>query len=81
MRTSHLALLTATAVVCSFAQSTSGCKSETTTPDARPLGTSVPVTGNVQLDGIDGPVDVVRDSFGMIHIYATSVADAVRLGR
>lgn len=78
MRTAHLALLTATAVVCSFAHSTTGCKSETGTPDARPLGTSVPVTGNVQLDGLAGPVDVVRDSFGMIHIYATSVADAIR---
>lgn len=49
-------------------------------PDARPLGADVPfTTETVEMDGLTGPVDVVRDSFGMIHIYANDVADAMRV--
>jgi penicillin amidase len=47
---------------------------------SRPLGDdSVPITDNVQLQNLAGPVDAVRDSFGMIHIYATNVPDALRV--
>jgi penicillin amidase len=50
-----------------------------TTP-TRPLGDdSVPITDNVQLTGLSGPVDAVRDEYGMIHIYATSIPDAMRV--
>lgn len=51
-----------------------------TAVDPRPLGNDVPITTEViELDGLQGDVDVVRDSAGMIHIYATSVADAARV--
>ena len=30
------------------------------------------IDGEVQLDGLDGPVDIYRDSFGVPHIYATT---------
>lgn len=60
--------------------------SETSVPnpipqaDGRPLGDDVPfTTEQVELDGLQGPVDVVRDTYGTIHIYATSVADALRV--
>ncbi len=80
MRLQRLALFATAATACLLGPSLTDCKSDApTTPDARPLGNSVPVTGNVQIDGLQGPVDVVRDSFGMIHIYATSVADALRV--
>lgn len=31
--------------------------------------------GEIALDGLDGPVDVLRDSFGVVHIYAESEHD------
>ncbi len=49
-------------------------------PDTRPLGdSSVPITDNVQMTGLTGPVDAVRDEYGMIHIYATNINDAMRV--
>ncbi len=49
-------------------------------PTPRPLGDdSVPITDNVQLKNLSGPVDAVRDEYGMIHIYATNVPDAMRV--
>jgi len=54
------------------------CSSSSTT--SRPLGDdSVPITENVSVTGLAGPVDAVRDEFGMMHIYATSVTDALRV--
>ncbi len=32
-------------------------------------------TGNIQLSGLDGPVDVYRDSMGIPHIYAATIHD------
>ena len=40
---------------------------------------SVTVTSRKTVDGLVGPVDVVRDTYGMIHIRATSVVDALRV--
>ena len=49
-------------------------------PTQRPLGDdTVPITENVSVTGLAGPVDAVRDEYGMIHIYATSVGDAMRV--
>jgi len=48
-------------------------------PEQRPLPNSVPITDNVQLSGLTGPVDAVRDEYGMIHIYATNINDAMRV--
>jgi len=45
--------------------------------DAAPAGPydSVHVDEVISVDGLDGPVDVVRDEYGVPHIYATTVAD------
>jgi penicillin G amidase len=44
-----------------------------------PLGPGVDVTATLSLQGLSGPVDVVRDKYGRPHIYATSVTDAMRV--
>ncbi len=44
-----------------------------------PLGDRLPIDEELDLEGLEGPVDAVRDEQGRIHIYATSVADAVRV--
>jgi penicillin amidase len=33
------------------------------------------IDGTVRLDGLDGPVDVLRDAFGVPHVYADTVDD------
>ncbi|OGO64075.1 MAG: peptidase S45 [Chloroflexi bacterium RBG_19FT_COMBO_55_16] len=33
------------------------------------------ITGEIQLTGLDGPVDIFRDKFGIPHIYATNPED------
>ena len=78
MRRSALFMLAASAALLG-PSATTGCKSDAAAANARPLGADVPITGNIKVDHLDGPVDVVRDSFGMIHIYATSMTDAVRV--
>lgn len=35
------------------------------------------IDGEIQLSGLDGPVDIYRDSFGVPHIYATSEHDLI----
>jgi penicillin amidase len=44
-----------------------------------PLGTvaGLPVDTKLSLSGLSGPVDVVRDTFGRPHVYATTVPDAM----
>jgi penicillin amidase len=39
----------------------------------------VPVTARVKIDRLTGPVDVVRDRYGMVHIRATTLEDALRV--
>ena len=41
-----------------------------------PFG-DVPLTGVIHVNGLDGPVDIVRDKFGVVHIYAQSIGDAI----
>ena len=49
-------------------------------PDAGPDGGDLPpVTGRQQITGLKGPVDVMRDKYGMIHIYASTAEDAFRV--
>ena len=41
-------------------------------------GKSFPqIDGEIQLDGLDGPVDIYRDSFGVPHIYAATMHDLI----
>lgn len=43
-----------------------------------PIGDRLQVDETLSIQGLAGPVDVVRDGFGMAHIYATSAQDAMR---
>ncbi len=61
-----------------------GCADELPAPPAPsdplgPLGDALPVDERLEIQNLSGPVDVVRDTFGRPHIYATSVADALRV--
>lgn len=40
---------------------------------------AVTITSRKTVDGLQGPVDVVRDKYGMVHIRATSFVDAMRV--
>jgi len=44
-----------------------------------PFGDDVAVTSTIAIANLSGPVDVVRDKDGMVHIYATNAADMVRV--
>jgi penicillin G amidase len=46
-----------------------------------PLGprAELPVTERIRIDGLGAPVDVVRDKDGRPHIYASNLADALRV--
>ncbi|MCC6214584.1 MAG: penicillin acylase family protein [Polyangiaceae bacterium] len=49
-------------------------------PDLGPFGDQVPVTTETtEVTGLLGPVNVVRDRHGMVHIYARHLEDAFRL--
>ncbi len=44
-----------------------------------PFGAAPKVTRTVHIEHLSGPVDVVRDKHGMVHIYATNENDAMRV--
>ncbi|MEZ4297272.1 MAG: penicillin acylase family protein [Polyangiaceae bacterium] len=89
------AFVTRASVICAAALSLAGCNDETesttgnttTTTSSNPgetygpLGAreDLPVDEQVSLDGLSGPVDVVRDKWGRPHIFAANVMDAVRV--
>ncbi|MDI1443040.1 penicillin acylase family protein [Polyangium sp. 6x1] len=59
-----------------------GCSDPDPTPPAAvgPLGdrADLPVDGRIRIDGLSAPVDIVRDDQGRPHIYASTLADAMR---
>ena len=56
------------------------CHSSSSSPSAPgPFGSDVAVTSKLHLDNLSGPVDMVRDKNGMVHLYATSTTDLVRV--
>lgn len=59
-----------------------GCSSDppSNPPVVGPLGgrADLPVDTRIHLDGLSGPVDVIRDDRGRPHIYASNLADAMR---
>jgi len=80
-------LLAATSSGCNDADTgSSGTTTTTTTSSSTaagavgPLGQrdDLPVDKELSLDNLSGPVDVVRDTYGRPHIYASTIADAVR---
>ncbi len=56
-----------------------GCSSEPIPLDDSPLGSKLPVDERLEVPGLTGPVDAVRDVDGRYHIYATTMADAMRV--
>lgn len=40
---------------------------------------AVPETGKVEITSLSAPVDVVRDKYGMVHIHAKTLEDALRV--
>ena len=44
-----------------------------------PLGDQLAVDDKLAIDGLTGPVDVVRDKYGRPHIYATNINDAMKV--
>jgi penicillin amidase len=80
MRRRLLLTLASLAFAQTAAHGMLGCSSDPpATEVARPLGNDVPISDRVKIQNLEGPVDVVRDSFGTIHIYATSMTDALRV--
>lgn len=43
------------------------------------FGERAPITRTQQLSGLSGPVNAVRDEYGMVHIYARKAEDAFRV--
>jgi penicillin amidase len=70
-RLALLALVAALGPSCSTSESLTGT--------GTPFGDGVPVTGRVVVANLTGPVDVVRDKHGMVHIYARTMKDAFRV--
>lgn len=60
------------------APSDGGVDDAPTGGDDGPWG-AVPITSQMAIRGLGGPVDVVRDRYGVIHIHATSLEDAARV--
>ena len=65
-------------VVCAAACNQSGT-AVTAPPSPGPFGDTPPIASTTQLANLSGPVDVVRDHNGLVHIWATSAADALRV--
>jgi penicillin amidase len=65
------------------ASSLPGCSDEPAlaSPRLGPLGerSDLPVDGRIDIAGLSAPVDVVRDQYGRPHVYATTLADAMRV--
>ena len=75
-------LLSCCAIAVGLALSCKSSSSSAPAPDVAatgPFGDGVAVTQYVHLDNLQGPVDVVRDEHGTVHIFATNLPDAVRV--
>ncbi len=44
-----------------------------------PFGNTPPIASTTQLANMSGPVDVIRDTHGIVHIWATNTNDALRV--
>jgi penicillin amidase len=55
------------------------CGGSQGSPSPRGPYDAVPVTTTVKITGLHAPVDVVRDKWGVVHIHASSIEDAVRV--
>ncbi len=88
MRANSLRRLLAVTTLASFGLM--GCSSDSTKPvpipipptgdPTGPIGAraDLPVDEQVTIENLSAPVDIVRDKYGRPHIYAATVADAMR---
>ena len=65
-------------VVCAAACNQSGT-AVTAPPSPGPFGDTPPIASTTQLSNLSGPVDVLRDHNGLVHIWATNAVDALRV--
>jgi penicillin G amidase len=63
----------ATLLACAAACGDSG------TAPPGPFGFTPPIATTTQLSNLSGPVDMIRDTNGLVHIWATSAVDAMRV--
>lgn len=61
-------------MVASIAISAGSCGGGSSTPKG-PFD-AVPASETIKVEGLDGPVDIVRDQFGVPHVHATTLGDA-----
>jgi penicillin amidase len=76
----RITLLAASTLACAAACDSGG--TSLTSPaqsSPGPFGDAPPVTTTTQVANLSGPVDVVRDHNGLVHIWATTAADALRV--
>jgi penicillin amidase len=52
---------------------------EASAPSLGPFGPAPEITSVTQVSNLSGPVDMVRDKNGIVHIWATSATDALRV--
>jgi penicillin amidase len=76
-RLARAILATVTTFACAVACQTG--TGSTSAPLAGPFGDSPAVGGTTHLSNLSGPVDVLRDHNGVVHIWATNAADALRV--
>jgi penicillin amidase len=77
-RLAPVALVTLCSVVSATACDGGGTQ-VTTPPSLGPFGDAPAIASTTQLANLAGPVDVVRDHNGLVHIWATSATDALRV--
>src|SRR5689334_12212186 len=89
MRMALIRGLAAAAGICTLALS--GCSSEESPPGpppppppspvTGPLGVrpDLPIDGQIVIENLSAPVDIVRDKDGRPHIYASNFTDALRV--
>ena len=76
-----LAVIVAWQVACDQSGSVLSSPSDASVPDAGPgpFGSTPPIASTTQLSNLSGPVDMIRDKNGIVHIWATSANDALRV--
>jgi penicillin amidase len=77
-RLARVALATVTSFACIAACDQSGT-AVSPVSSVGPFGDTPLVASSTQLSNLRGPVDVLRDHNGIVHIWATNAADALRV--
>lgn len=73
----RVVLAALTLFVCAAACDDAGTVAAPAPPG--PFGATPAVAATTQLSNLSGPVDMIRDTHGLVHIWATSAVDAMRV--